>query len=92
MSKGASHLGSIHSFPRAESALPFRFQGVADSLWQHLEAQVSDDQQTLWWLMAMGANVEVLSPENWKKEIFDSAKEILARMENKDMKKTANSK
>lgn len=52
---------------------------LPDSRWQHLEAQVSDDQQTLWWLMAMGANVQVLAPENWKKEIFNNAKNILAR-------------
>ncbi len=29
--------------------------------------------------MAMGANVQVLAPENWKKEIFNNAKNILDR-------------
>ena len=52
---------------------------LPDSDWQRLEAQVPDDQQTLWWLMGMGANVEVLEPERWRDEILSAAKTIVAR-------------
>lgn len=38
-----------------------RLTSLPDSNWQQLKAEVPDDQQTLWWLMAMGANVNVLA-------------------------------
>lgn len=47
--------------------------------WQRLEATVPNDQQTLWWLMGMGANVEVLEPGRWRDEILDAAQTIVAR-------------
>ncbi|EPC00374.1 hypothetical protein L861_13960 [Litchfieldella anticariensis FP35 = DSM 16096] len=47
--------------------------------WQRLEARVPDDQQTLWWLMGMGANVEVLAPEGWREEIYNAAQAIVTR-------------
>lgn len=49
------------------------------SNWQRLEAIVPDDQQTLWWLMGMGINVEVLEPQHWRDEILDTARTIVAR-------------
>jgi predicted DNA-binding transcriptional regulator YafY len=56
-----------------------RLKALPDSDWQRLEAEVPDDQQTLWWLMGMGANVEVLEPETWRREIYTSAKAIMER-------------
>jgi len=53
---------------------------LPDSDWQRLEAEVPDDQQTLWWLMGMGANVEVIEPEAWRSEIYASAKVIMERV------------
>lgn len=50
--------------------------------WQRLTAKVPNDQQTLWWLMGMGANVAVLSPEAWQSEILDTARAIVARSAN----------
>lgn len=52
---------------------------LPDSCWKRLIARVPDDQQTLWWLMGMGANVEVLEPEHWREEIFETARTIVAR-------------
>lgn len=52
-----------------------------DSDWQRLEAQVPDDQQTLWWLMGLGANVEVLAPSHWRDEIYRNAQEVIQRMD-----------
>ncbi|CAM4320935.1 WYL domain-containing protein [Vreelandella rituensis] len=52
---------------------------LPDSRWQHLEAQVPDDQQTLWWLMAMGANVQVLAPADWRDDIVDTARQVIAQ-------------
>ncbi|RCV89847.1 helix-turn-helix transcriptional regulator [Billgrantia montanilacus] len=52
---------------------------LAESDWQRLEAIVPDDQQTLWWLMGMGASVEVLSPPHWRDEILETARTIAAR-------------
>lgn len=49
--------------------------------WQRLEARVADDQQTLWWLMGLGANVEVLAPGHWREEIYRSACEVIRRMD-----------
>lgn len=49
------------------------------SSWQRLEAEVPDDQQTQWWLMGMGANVEVLEPAAWRTEIYAAAKAIVER-------------
>ncbi|WP_346796329.1 WYL domain-containing protein [Halomonas sp. Bachu 37] len=47
--------------------------------WQRLEAKVPDDQETLWWLMGLGANVEVLKPTHWREAILDAAKRIMDR-------------
>ncbi|TDB05117.1 helix-turn-helix transcriptional regulator [Halomonas marinisediminis] len=58
-----------------------RLTPLPDSDWQRLEAKVPNDQQTLWWLMAMGANVEVLAPETWRADIFTTAKTIVERGE-----------
>lgn len=52
---------------------------LPDSNWQRLEANVPDDQQTLWWLMGLGANVDVLAPTVWRKGILSTAKAIVAR-------------
>lgn len=54
---------------------------LSDSDWQRLEARVPDDQQTLWWLMGMGANVEVLEPLQWREEIFATSRVIFSRAE-----------
>ncbi|GKW48603.1 helix-turn-helix transcriptional regulator [Halomonas sp. NCCP-2165] len=56
-----------------------RLDPMPGSDWQRLTAKVPDDQQTLWWLMGMGSNVEVLAPEAWQSEILDTAREIVAR-------------
>lgn len=53
---------------------------LPDSDWQRLEAEVPDDQQTLWWLMGMGANLEVIEPDAWRSEIYASAKVIIERV------------
>ncbi|MFC2992959.1 helix-turn-helix transcriptional regulator [Halomonas tibetensis] len=52
---------------------------LPDSDWQQLVAEVPNDQQTLWWLMGMGANVDVLEPPAWRQEIFNTAQAIIAR-------------
>lgn len=52
---------------------------LPDSDWQRLEAQVSDDQQTLWWLMGMGANIDIHEPAHWRQTILDTARTIIAR-------------
>nr|WP_290443639.1 WYL domain-containing protein [Halomonas sp. Mc5H-6] len=44
----------------------------------HLTAHVPTDQQTLWWLMGMGANVKVFKPASWRKALKDNAKQVLA--------------
>lgn len=49
------------------------------SQWQRLSVTLPDDQQTLWWLKGMGANVEVLEPSTWREEIRDDARRILAQ-------------
>lgn len=52
---------------------------LPDSDWQRLEADIPDDQQTLWWLMGMGANVDVQAPASWRREIYAAASTIVAR-------------
>nr|WP_298249633.1 WYL domain-containing protein [uncultured Halomonas sp.] len=52
---------------------------LIDSDWQRLKARVPNDQQTLWWLVGMGANVEVLEPKHWREEILKTARTIVAR-------------
>ncbi|MGM0855867.1 MAG: helix-turn-helix transcriptional regulator [Pseudomonadota bacterium] len=44
-----------------------------------LTAQVPNDQQTLWWLMGMGANVKVLSPVAWRETLKTNAEQVLAQ-------------
>ncbi|RUR36645.1 helix-turn-helix transcriptional regulator [Vreelandella populi] len=46
--------------------------------WYRLTALVPDDQQTLWWLMGMGANVKVHAPSTWRDELKASAERVLA--------------
>ncbi len=58
-----------------------RLTALPNSDWQRLEAEVPDDQQTLWWLLGMGANVEVLTPATWRSEIYAAAKAIINRGE-----------
>ncbi|SFH38026.1 helix-turn-helix transcriptional regulator [Modicisalibacter xianhensis] len=48
--------------------------------WQRLEAEVPDDQQTLWWLRGMGASVDVIEPQGWRDDIRHNAEAILARL------------
>lgn len=47
--------------------------------WYELQADVPDDQQTLWWLKGLGANVQVLAPSHWKEEILEDARSILSK-------------
>ncbi|SNY97915.1 helix-turn-helix transcriptional regulator [Halomonas sp. hl-4] len=54
---------------------------LENSEWQRLEAVVPNDQQTLWWLKGLGANVEVIEPVTWQNDILDTAREILARVQ-----------
>lgn len=58
-----------------------RLTPEAEGDWQRLEARVPDDQQTLWWLMGLGASVEVLAPEHWRDEIYRNAYEVIQRMD-----------
>lgn len=53
---------------------------LESSEWQRLEAVVPNDQQTLWWLKGLGANVEVLEPLAWHNDILATAREILSRV------------
>ncbi|WP_442488855.1 helix-turn-helix transcriptional regulator [Halomonas litopenaei] len=55
--------------------------------WHELEAEVLDDQQTLWWLKGLGANVQVLSPQHWKEEILADARSILSKASALDVEK-----
>lgn len=50
---------------------------LPDTDWQRLTARVPDDQQTLWWLMGMGANVKVLEPVAWRDELKATAERVL---------------
>lgn len=54
-------------------------ESLPHSDWQRLSVKLPDDQQTLWWLKGMGANVEVLNPSTWREEIRDDARRILAQ-------------
>mgnify|MGYP001193946482 CR=1 FL=1 len=47
--------------------------------WVQLTATVPNDQQTQWWLMGFGANIEVVQPSSWREHIVEQAKAILAR-------------
>lgn len=47
--------------------------------WVELNALVSNDQQTLWWLQGFGARFDVLEPQNWRESIREQARLILAR-------------
>lgn len=64
-----------------------RLTGLPDSDWQRLEAEVPNDHQTLWWLLGMGANVEVLAPATWRSEIYAAAKAIIKRGESSDARR-----
>nr|WP_299379644.1 WYL domain-containing protein [uncultured Halomonas sp.] len=54
---------------------------LPDSDWQRLEAEVPDDQQTLWWFRGMGASVEVIEPQAWRDDIRTNAERILSRLD-----------
>lgn len=58
-----------------------RLTPLPESYWQRLEAKVPDDQQTLWWLMGMGMNVDVLEPPAWRQMILETATQIISRSE-----------
>jgi len=53
-------------------------EALPGSDWYRLTAQVPDDQQTLWWLMGMGANVKVTAPAAWREALKKSAEQVLA--------------
>ncbi|MCE8004419.1 helix-turn-helix transcriptional regulator [Billgrantia ethanolica] len=57
-----------------------RMSPLPGSDWQRLEAEVPDDQQTLWWLRGMGASVEVIEPVVWRDDMRANAERILARL------------
>ncbi|WP_144983374.1 helix-turn-helix transcriptional regulator [Halomonas sp. C22] len=46
--------------------------------WYRLNVTVPNDQQTLWWLMGMGANIKVLAPREWQDELKATAQKVLA--------------
>ncbi|WP_235818877.1 WYL domain-containing protein [Vreelandella massiliensis] len=52
--------------------------GLGNSETYLLTAQVPNDQQTLWWLMGMGANVKVLAPAAWREALKTNAEQVLA--------------
>lgn len=51
---------------------------LPSSEWYHLTASVPDDQQTLWWLMGMGANIKVTAPAAWRESLKANAENVLA--------------
>lgn len=53
-------------------------KALPDPEWYRLTARVPDDQQTLWWLMGLGANVKILSPDSWRHELKTTAQQVLA--------------
>ncbi|SHM13287.1 helix-turn-helix transcriptional regulator [Vreelandella subglaciescola] len=53
-------------------------EALPGSDWYRLTARVPDDQQTLWWLMGLGANVKVLAPSAWRDELKATAERVLA--------------
>ncbi|MGP5325200.1 hypothetical protein [Vreelandella titanicae] len=48
------------------------------SEWYSLTARIPDDQQTLWWLMGMGAKVKVTAPTAWREILKSNAEQVLA--------------
>ena len=54
-------------------------EALPDSKWHRLTASVPDDQQTLWWLMGMGANVKVIAPAAWRDTLKTNAEQVLAQ-------------
>lgn len=54
-------------------------EALPDSNWHRLTACVPDDQQTLWWLMGMGANVKVIAPAAWRDTLKANAEQVLAQ-------------
>ncbi|WP_339935620.1 WYL domain-containing protein [Vreelandella glaciei] len=54
-------------------------EALPDSKWHRLTAYVPDDQQTLWWLMGMGANVKVIAPATWRDTLKTNAEQVLAQ-------------
>jgi len=47
--------------------------------WVQLTATVPNDQQTQWWIMGFGANIDVLEPASWREHILEQAKKVMAR-------------
>lgn len=46
--------------------------------WCRLEAEVTMDHETLWWLLGLGDRVRVLQPTEWVKEITRNAASVLS--------------
>ena len=49
----------------------------AEDDWYWLNASVTDDKQTLWWIQGYGAAIDVHEPIEWREYIHDQAREIL---------------
>ncbi|PKM31604.1 MAG: WYL domain-containing protein [Gammaproteobacteria bacterium HGW-Gammaproteobacteria-11] len=47
--------------------------------WVQLEATVPNDQQTRWWVMGFGANIDVIEPLAWREHILEQARSIVGR-------------
>jgi len=56
---------------------------LAESEAYYLTAIVPNDQQTLWWLMGMGANVKVIAPVSWREALKNNAEQVLAHYREK---------
>lgn len=69
----------LQETPLAESQT---IEALADSEWYRLTARVPDDQQTLWWLMGMGANIKVKAPKAWRETLKTNAEQVVAHYRN----------
>lgn len=54
-------------------------EALPDSNWYRLTACVPNDQQTLWWLMGMGASIKVIAPTEWRDILKTNAEQVLAQ-------------
>ena len=64
----------LHETPIADLQT---IEALPDGEWSRLSARVPDDQQTLWWLMGMGANVKVIAPASWRDTLKANAQKVL---------------
>lgn len=69
----------LHETPIADIQT---LEALPDNEWYRLTAHVPNDQQTLWWLMGMGANVKVMAPTSWRETLEANAKQVLAYYQN----------